>query len=186
MELSTNPSIRQQVVHSSMSSDEALNIKVLDACHVIWTRTQNPTGEDHNRETAALCRSISILRTVALSSGSLPSTLRDQIILSLRSLLASVTNQVLSPASYLLGDMKAFEAVPELLELLKPDAEKVLKIDFWADPFGDHEQSVQEIGCNALVRMNAVDAIPEIEKLLSNPDEGIRECATQALRVLRS
>lgn len=169
-----------------MSDAKHLPAKVHAAREIILNRTQNPSVSETDRESNTLCKAVVSLREIALNSENLPPYLRDQIIQSLKGLLSSVSNQVLLAASFLLGDMKAAEAIPALMELLKPNAEKDLKISFWADPLGSYEESVQEIGCEALARMNARVAIPEIEKLLLEPDGQVRECAAKALRVLRS
>ncbi len=169
-----------------MANDEKLAEHVRVACEVILKRTSNPTVADINRETLNLCEAVVRLRELVFGVDHLPFNLRAQVVESLRTLLMSVSNQVLLAASYLLGDMKALEAIPDLVELLKSDAESTRKIDFWADPFGQYEESVQEIGCNALVRMKAIEAILEIEKRLQDPDQDVREFAAKAVQRLRS
>lgn len=165
-----------------------LKLEIESSLTVIERRESRCNSKMIENENLLLTEEVAKLKNLILlkESKNLESEFRKRIISALRGLTESVTNQILSPACYLLADFGAYEAIPDFLSLLEPDAGKIRRINFWADPFGVYEESIQEIGCNSLARIKATEAIPEIEKLLLSKNENIRKCAVVTLSSLRS
>jgi HEAT repeat protein len=80
----------------------------------------------------------------------------------------------------------AREAVPDLLDLLRPEAEGERRINCVVDPFGWYEPPPRESAALALGSLGAREAIPALVRLLGDELAGPREAAVVALGVLQA
>ncbi len=78
----------------------------------------------------------------------------------------------------------AREAVPELLDLLRPEAEGERRIDCVVDPFGWYEPPPREAAALALGALGAREAIPALLRQLGDEFAGPRAGAAEALGLL--
>lgn len=76
------------------------------------------------------------------------------------------------------------EAIPELLDLLRPEAEVERRIDCAVDPFGWYEPPPRESAALALGALGAREAIPLLLKQLADELAGPRAAAATALATL--
>jgi HEAT repeat protein len=113
---------------------------------------------------------------------------REQAIAALTSCLRGVDFSVAADAAWQLGRLKALEAVPQLVDLLRPEAETERGITGFPDPFGWYEPVPRTAAAEALGMIGAKEAIPALAQVLDppDPDPNTREAAIKALLALGS
>ncbi|HOX44493.1 MAG TPA: HEAT repeat domain-containing protein [Myxococcota bacterium] len=77
--------------------------------------------------------------------------------------------------------LEAHEAIPELLDLLRPEAEDERRINCVVDPFGWYEPPPREAAALALGALGAREAIPALLRQLGDEFAGPRAGAAEAL-----
>ena len=93
---------------------------------------------------------------------------------------------IVDVASATLARFGAREAVPDLLDLLREEAEADRHINCAVDPFGWYEPPPRESAAFALGELCAREAIPVLERLRGDHDGYVREAAEKALAKLRA
>ena len=93
---------------------------------------------------------------------------------------------IVDAAAATLAALGAKEAVPELIDLLRLEAEDERRINCAVDPFGWYEPPPRESAAAALGMLGATEAVPQLTALLDDPISGVREQAAAALERLGS
>ena len=85
-----------------------------------------------------------------------------------------------------LGFLGAREAIPDLLDLLRPEAAAERGIVGIPDPFGWYEESPQESAIEGLKLLRATEALPALRAIAEAPqvDAYVRESAQKAIAVI--
>lgn len=83
-----------------------------------------------------------------------------------------------------LGFLGAREAVPDLIDLLRPEAARERHIDCRVDPFGWYQEFPEESAIEGLKLMGATEAIPSLIVCLDAERDGTRSAAVDALQIL--
>jgi HEAT repeat protein len=91
---------------------------------------------------------------------------------------------IVDSACEALAALAAREAVPELLDLLRLEAEDERRIDCAVDPFGWYEPPPRESAALALGALGAREAIPALVRQLGDALAGPRAGAAEALGLL--
>lgn len=82
-----------------------------------------------------------------------------------------------------LGDL---DSVPDLLDLLRPEAEDERRINCVVDPFGWYEPPPRESAAAALAALGVREAIPALAALLDDRLAPVRDAAARALGSLEA
>jgi HEAT repeat protein len=93
---------------------------------------------------------------------------------------------VVDSACEAIAAVRAREAIPDLLDLLRPEAEAERRIHCVVDPFGWYEPPPRESAAFALGEIGAQEAVPALLRLLADELPGPREAAATALGRLRA
>lgn len=93
---------------------------------------------------------------------------------------------IVDVASATLARFGAREAIPDLLDLLRPEAEDERRINCVVDPFGWYEPPPRESAAFALGELGALEAVPALRGLREDPVPGVREAACAALARLEA
>jgi HEAT repeat protein len=99
----------------------------------------------------------------------------------LRTLLRDADLQTVEWACQTLGWLKAREALPDLFDLLRPQATEERHIDCFFDPFGWHEPFPDESALYALELMGDAETIPQVLGCARSGRENVRTAALDAL-----
>ena len=91
---------------------------------------------------------------------------------------------VVDSACETLTALGATEAIPDLLDLLRPEAEVERRINCAVDPFGWYEPPPRECAATALGALGAQEAIPRLILQLGDEFAGPRAAAARALAAL--
>jgi len=102
----------------------------------------------------------------------------------LRGYLRNTDLTVVEAACSSLARLGAREAIADLLDLLRPEAENERNIDCSGDPFGWHEAPPRASALLALTVMRVVEAEPAVSRLLSDVDSEVQRLARTYFEVL--